>query len=55
MLVEIGLYPTLEATQRQIDGFFNITFVATWPDTMNSILFMPEIVHVGPSEEVCKV
>ena len=23
MLVEIGLYPTLEATQRQIDGFFS--------------------------------
>ena len=54
MLVEIGLYPTLEATQGQIDGFFNITFVVPWPDSMDSILFRPGIVHVGHPEEACK-
>ena len=45
--MEIGPYPTLEATQGQIDNFFNITFVAPWPDTMDNILRMQGIVHVG--------
>ena len=56
--MEIGPYPTLEATQctqGQIDGFFNITFVAPWTDTMDSILSMQGIVHVGYPEAACKV
>jgi hypothetical protein len=39
----------------QIDGFCNITFVATWPDTMENILLMQGIVRVWHPEEACKV
>ena len=52
--MEIGPYPTLEATQGQIDGFSNITFVAPWPDTMEKILFMQGFVHGCHPEEACK-
>ena len=53
--MEIGLYPTLEAPPEQIDGFCNITFVATWPYTMENILFMQGIARVGHPAEACKV